>query len=110
MCGFCTGWSGSPHWTEGGSNAAYAQPTDDGATAREARRRRVALADHLARFYGCRVEDWQGEHYVVRSLRGQTELVRELPQVWQTIEGLSASTVDPLAADLLAYLRANRPT
>ena len=109
MCGFCAVFAGIPHWSEVGSDAAQEVPASSGPETRQGRLQRLALIDRVARFYGCRVEDWMGEQYIVRSLRGRTELVRALPSVWSVVEDIAGRRVDPLDPALLAALDAGSP-
>ncbi len=104
MCGFCAVFAGIPHWTEAGTDAAAFEPEHTGSETRQARRARIQLIDRIARFYGCGVEDWVGEQYVVRSLRGRTEIVHALPLVWSVIEDIAGARIDPLDPALLAAL------
>jgi hypothetical protein len=106
MCGFCAVFAGIPHWTEAGSDAAHRPTETSGPEARRARLVRIQLIDRIARCYGCRVEDWMGEQYIVRSQRGRTEIVRALPLVWSVIEDIAGCAVDPLDPRLLAALHA----
>ncbi len=103
MCGFCALVAGVTHWTEGGSDAGSG-------VVREARDQRlerlyrVRLANAVLAHYGCTLEDWAMGEYIVRSLRGRSELVPALPQVWQTVEAIAGRPVDPLDPALLARL------
>lgn len=104
MCGFCAVFAGIPHWTEAGTDAADDVPERSGPEIRQARLARIQLVDRIAHFYGCKVEDWMGEQYVVCSLRGRTEIVRALPMVWSVIEDIAGCRIDPLDPVLLATL------
>ena len=102
MCGFCAGLAGHPHWTE-------AQREGDAAEADSRarfliRHHRLALVNAVCGVFGCRVEDWAGGQYVVRSTRGHQEIVDALPQVWQVVERLAGRAIDPLDPALLAQL------
>lgn len=95
--------AGVTHWTEGGPDAASGTPRE----AREQRLERlyrVRLANAVLAHYGCTLEDWASGEYIVRSLRGRSELVPALPQVWQTVEAIAGRPVDPLDPALLARL------
>ncbi len=105
MCGFCTLLAGSTHWTEAGSDAASGAER----SARDLhleRARRVRLANAVLAHYGCTLEDWANNQYVVRSQRGRTELVPTLPQIWQAVEAIAGRAADPLDPTLLARLSA----
>jgi len=97
--------SGMPHWTEGGSDAAAGTSVDT----REQRLERifrVSLLNVLLEGHGCAVDDWSLDQYIVRSRTGRSEVVAALPQVWRTVEDISARKVDPLDPALLARLGA----
>ncbi len=97
MCGFCASFDGQPHWSDTAPSRVESDLT--------ARRARVALLDRIARHYSCRVEDWAGAQYIVRSLSGRTEIVSAIPDVWRVIEQIAGRKPDPLAADLLQALK-----
>ena len=101
MCGFCAVFAGSPHWSELPSGA----PLDD-YTARRVRRQRLQLVNAVVRAFGCTVEDWHVGQYIVRSTRGQVEIVNALPEVWARVAAIAGCPPDPLDPALLAALRA----
>jgi hypothetical protein len=106
MCGFCAVFAGIPHWTESGTNAGESERVTGGRDWRLQRMRRVGLINKLLGFYGCKLEDWMAESYMVRSLQGRTEIVPYLPQIWISVEAISKKPADPLDPALLDYLRA----
>ncbi len=46
-----------------------------------------------------------GGQLLVSSQRGRTEMVEQLPQVWQVVENIAQRPLDPLDPTLLAALR-----
>jgi hypothetical protein len=52
------------------------------------------------------VEDWHAGQYIVRSLRGRSEIVSALPEVWTLVEAIAGEAIDPLSPALLAALKA----
>ncbi|MBI4692921.1 MAG: hypothetical protein HY749_02780 [Gammaproteobacteria bacterium] len=104
MCGFCAGLPGVPHWTESGSDAARLDAAELGHELKLERALRVRIVDRVLAHYGCTVSDWMGGAYLVSSLRGRTELVDRLPQVWQIVEDIAGRPLDPLDPVLLAAL------
>lgn len=106
MCGFCAIIAGTPHWSETASDAGDRDVESGGHRWRLARLRRLAIVNAVIGHYGCRVADWMGGQLMVSSLRGRTELVEHLPQVWQVVENIAQRPVDPLDPALLAALRA----
>ena len=109
MCAFCAVFVGIPHWTEIGTNAGEAERVTGGHDWRLDRAYRIKLVNSVIGYFGCKVEDWMADKYIVRSQRGTTEIVDYLPQVWKVVETISHKPVDPLDPDLLDALRANAP-
>lgn len=102
MCGFCAVFAGSPHWSE--------LPTGDAPdllTRQAVRRQRLRLVNAVVQAFGCTVEDWHGGQYIVRSLRGRSEIVNALPEVWTLVEAIAGQAIDPLSPQVLAALRAS---
>ena len=104
MCGFCAVMSGVPHWTEAASDAGEREDARDAHERRLARARRVALVNAVLGHYGCRVDDWHGGQFMVTSLRGRSEMVSALPEVWRVVELIAGRALDPLDPALLATL------
>jgi len=104
MCGFCAGLPGVPHWTESGSDAARLDAAELSHELRLERALRVRIVNRVLAHYGCKVSDWMGGTYLVSSLRGRTELVDRLPQVWKIVEEIAGRPLDPLDPALLAAL------
>ncbi len=109
MCAFCTVLTGAPHWTEAGSDAGRASEPESGRARYLHRLYRVALINRVLACYGCKAEDWANNQYVVRGQSGHTALVEQLPQIWQTVEGIAGRPADPLDPALLDALRAQAP-
>lgn len=105
MCAFCAVFSGIPHWTETGTNAAEGERISGGRDWRLQRHERVGLVNQILAFYGCKIDDWMAENYVVRSLKGRSEIVQYLPQIWMTVEDIAKKPADPLDPELLDFLR-----
>lgn len=105
MCGFCAVFSGVPHWTETASDVGDQAPTSGGPEWRLGRQRRLRVVNAVLAQFGCRVEDWMGGQFMVSSQRGRTEMVEQLPQVWQVVESIAQRPLDPLDPVLLAALR-----
>ena len=101
MCGFCAVFAGSPHWSE-----LHGVDAPDDYTRRRVRRQRLQLVNALVRTLGCSVDDWHGGQYIVRSLRGRSEVVNALPEVWALVETIAGRRLDPLDPELLAALAA----
>ena len=63
------------------------------------------MVNKILEFYGCKIDDWMAETYVVRSLKGRTEIVQYLPHIWMAVEDIAKKAADPLDPDLLDFLR-----
>lgn len=109
MCAFCAVFAGIPHWTEVGTNAGEAERVSGGYDWRLDRTYRINLVNTVIGYFGCKVEDWMVNQYIVRSQRGTTEIVDYLPQVWEVVESVCNKPVDPLNPDLLNALRSYAP-
>ena len=107
MCGFCAGLAGHPHWTEAARDGDAREV--DSRTRWLVRHHRLQLVNAVCAAFGCKVEDWASGQYVVRSSRGQVEIVDALPQVWQVVETIAGRPVDPLDPALLAQLAPGAP-
>jgi hypothetical protein len=105
MCAFCAVFSGIPHWTETGTNAGETERVSGGRDWRLQRGHRVGIVNKILEYYGCKLDDWMAENYMVRSLRGRTEVVQYLPQIWMTVEDIAKRPTDPLDPGLLEFLR-----
>ena len=106
MCGFCAVFAGTPHWTDTASDAGDRDSESGGPDWRLARQKRLRIVNAVLTHFGCRVEDWMGGQFLVSSQRGRTEMVEQLPQVWQVVENIAQRPLDPLDPTLLAALRA----
>ncbi len=99
LCGFLEAWT---HWTDvarAGSGPA-----------RQARLRRVLLANRVLSFYRLELADWQGTRYLLRNRTGATALVDHLGALWPAAEALLKRPCDPLDPELLAELQRSTST
>ena len=109
MCGLCGILSTSPHFLEGGTDAARNDAVSSGRERRLERAARVRLINRVLAPYGCTIRDWTGAKYVVRSRSGKTALVDNLPQIWQALDKIAVRPVDPLDLALIADLKMAPP-
>jgi hypothetical protein len=96
MCGLCGVLGGESDWTERGSISA--------ATRRALRLERVRAANLILTEFGLGLTDWQGAHYQLSSRTGRTEIVDNLPLVWQAAERMLGRACDPLDPSLIARI------
>lgn len=97
MCGLCGLFEAATHWTDAGGVGS--------APARQARLRRVALANRVLRHYRLELADWQGRSYLLRAPTGATELIDHVGALWPAAEGLLKRPCDPLDPELLSELK-----
>ncbi len=102
MCGLCGELGGAGGWADGVAAGASAVPW----LRRRARRRRVALGNHVLHRYGLRLEDWQGRDYLLRKRTGATVRVDTLADLWAKADILAGMAIDPLDPALLDALDA----
>ncbi len=96
MCGMCGLFEGESHWTDTAS--ASSAPT------RQARLRRVALANRVLRHFRLTLSDWQGSKYLLSAATGATEIVDNVAAMWPAAERLLGRPCDPLDGALIAAL------
>ncbi len=108
MCVLCGEFVAGAHWTDGHLEDATRSPdARTGDYDRERRReriRRAELANKVLRLYGLRVSDWNGGKYVLRDLKGRSELVGDLGALWPAAAKIIGRTPDPLDPTLLEAL------
>lgn len=100
MCSLCGTLGAEDHWTDVAGRAAFAGRAG-ALTRRQERQRRAALANRVLRHYGLRLEDFEGQSWVLRGPTGRTELVPSLVGLWGAAERLAGRPCDPLDAALI---------
>ncbi len=112
MCVLCGKDFVQVHWTDRHveDRARAAAPGSDPTAYQRDRRRerahRAALAGRVLRHYGLRVEDWGGSKYLVRDLKGRSEIAHDLGSLWPAATRLAGRPLDPLDPDLREALSA----
>ncbi len=96
MCGLCGLFECETHWTD--------MAEDEARPARQARLRRVALANLVLCQYRLGLSDWQGRSYLLSAPTGATEIVGNLAALWPVAERLVARECDPLDPALITAL------
>ena len=109
MCALCGVLIDGPHWTEAGTDMGRS----DDAPAERARflerDYRIALVNRVLGHFGCRARDWAGNQYVLQNLSGgASEVVVNLPQLWQALEKVTRKTADPLDRELIGSLEGGK--
>ena len=102
MCSLC-GLLGEDHWTDMTAHVdAFGGKASR--TRRHERLYRVSLINKILDFYALRLDDWQGQSFILSSRTGKTEIVDDLMAVWPAAEGMIGRKLDPMDPDLLARL------
>jgi hypothetical protein len=107
MCGLCGVLGSEQHWADGtvADGAGLAVDTVPWLR-RQARQRRVALANAIVGTYGVRISDWQGALFVLAGPTGRTEMANSLGDLWTKAELVAGKSIDPLDPRLLDALDA----
>lgn len=105
MCVLCGEFVSQPHWTDRHvEDAARSTDAEAGDYQRDRRRDRIhraTLVNGVLRNYGLKVSDWDGSKYVLRDLKGRSELVQDLGSLWPAAAKLCGQKLDPLDPKLL---------
>ncbi|MBR46836.1 MAG: hypothetical protein CMM31_10245 [Rhodospirillaceae bacterium] len=105
MCALCGVLIDGPHWTEAGTDAGRSDDAPGGRSRYLERDYRIALINRVLKHYGCQARDWAGNQYVVQNISGgASEVVVNLPQLWQALENVTRKTADPLDGELIGSL------
>jgi hypothetical protein len=106
MCALCGVLGGEGDWADESDIVMPAASL----TRRARRQERVRLANFVLRQFGLVLADWQGAKYEVANRTGRTELVDNLPQVWQAAERILGRACDPLDPKLIARIEQREAT
>ena len=107
MCALCGGLMEGPHWTEAGTDAGRSDDAPGGRGRYLERDYRITIINRVLGHYGCSARDWAGNQYIVQNASGgASEVVINLPQLWQAMENITRKTADPLDAKLIGRLEA----
>ncbi|MEE8173428.1 MAG: hypothetical protein V3T62_10915 [Alphaproteobacteria bacterium] len=105
MCALCGVLMDGPHWTEAGTDAGRSDDAPGGRSRLLERDYRITLINRVLGHYGCSARDWAGSQYIVHNASGgASEVVINLPQLWQAMENITRKTADPLDAKLIGRL------
>jgi len=105
MCALCGVLIEGPHWTEAGTDMGRSNDAPNGRARYLERDYRIALVNRVLGYYGCSARDWAINQYVLQNLSGgASEVVVNLPQLWQALENVTRKTADPLDRELIGSL------
>ena len=106
MCGLCGVLGAEVHWSDAAARPEAFPPRAGapGATRRQERQRRIALANRILQHYRLRLADFEGRSYLLRGATGRQELVPHLAHLWAAAERVAGRPCDPLDEALIAAL------
>lgn len=106
MCILCGELVSSFHWSD--MNLAGQKSTisvnENSRERKRARLKRVKLLNEILRFYGLKIDDWQGSKFVLCDKKGQSVIVNDLGDLWDKAKDLAKREIDALDSNLLAFL------
>lgn len=103
MCGLCGVLAGGEHWADSASAAPAL-----GAERRRQRFARVRLINQVLRHYALRLDDWQGDSFLLSNRTGRTEIVADLQALWSAAARMTGRRLDPLDPALIDALAGPR--
>jgi hypothetical protein len=109
MCVLCGGFVVQEHWTDRHveTDGSVITVGGDGGRIRQRNRlMRTKIANRVLICYGLRLEDWNGSKYVLRDVKGSSEIVHDLGGLWPAVEKLIKRNADPLDPVLIERIRA----
>ncbi|MGX3044110.1 hypothetical protein [Helicobacter sp. T3_23-1056] len=112
MCILCGELTQTLHWSEEAFETKTSKKSEmivgqEAGTRAKARIKRVKILQKILGFYGLRIEDWQGSKFILRDKKGNTALVNNLADLWQSAQNLTNIRLNPLDSKLLQYLKDN---
>ena len=72
---------------------------------RQERFHRVKLINEILEIFALRLDDWQGQSFILSSRTGKTEIVDNLMAVWPAAEQMIGRPLDPMDSTMLTRLR-----
>ena len=104
MCALCGVFAGPGHWSDATARAGIYTRNHTPQERRRERANRIRIANVILKTYGLRLEDWQSQAYVLRTLTGKSEVFESLNHLWPMAEKLTGRRCDPLDEELLVQL------
>lgn len=105
MCGLCGVLGNEGHWADGIVRPGQSTPASPVPwIRRQARQRRIHLANVILRHYRVKLSDWQGTMFLLTGPTGRTEIADNLTDLWRKAEAAAGRPIDPLDPDLLNAL------
>jgi hypothetical protein len=110
MCVLCGGFVLQEHWTDKGSDAQGSTMTVGGDSGRNRQRERLLrakMANQILTYYGLKMEDWNGSKYILRDVKGSSEIVHDIGSLWPAVEKITRKAADPLDPSLIHRMQEN---
>lgn len=108
MCILCGELVSSFHWSDinFAEEKAIISVGESAGERKKARLKRTKLLNEILRFYGLKIDDWQGSKFVLCNKKGQSVIVNDLGDLWDKAKDLAKREIDALDSNLLAFLGA----
>ena len=107
MCGLCGILGGQDHWTDAIARDGVYTRNHSPQERRRERAKRIRAANLALKIYGLKLEDWQSNSYILRTVTGKSEVFDSLNHLWPTAEKLTGRFCDPLDEQFIARLEHN---
>lgn len=100
MCVLCGDLTTDVHWTD--QNDRHDEGNirvvgdDRQRLYQRIRLERVRIIDRILSIYGLHISDWHGVKYIISDMKGNSEIVNHLGEIWVTCDMMLSRTLDPL--------------
>jgi hypothetical protein len=101
MCEVCAAFGRGHHWTDRAGSLPSRSEAVDIRSYRSDRRKVVLLINQILSPLSIFAEDWDGEAFTLQLSSGATHKVPNLGALWQAVERLSGSSIDPLSPSFM---------
>lgn len=108
MCILCGELVSSFHWSDitFTEQKATISVGESAGERKKARLKRTKLLNEILRFYGLKIDDWQGSKFVLCDKKGQSVIVNDLGDLWDKAKDLAKREIDALDSNLHTFLGA----
>ncbi|MFN0313565.1 MAG: hypothetical protein ACKVQA_00810 [Burkholderiales bacterium] len=96
MCGLCGILGGQEHWTDAVAREGVYTRNHSPQERRRERANRIRTANEALKIFGLKLEDWQSNSYILRTVTGTSEVFDSLNHLWPTAEKMVGRPCDPL--------------
>jgi len=102
MCEVCAAFGRGHHWTDRAGSLPSRTESVDIRSYRDERKSVIGLINEVLKPLRLFVEDWDGEAFTIHLANGANKKVANLGELWQKVEQLNGSPVDPLSRSFLS--------